>query len=202
VPASNAQTPTGSSPTGAAANGAPAGGADEFDAPRPQPASALSTDALSPDALSPDALSPDPLKTVAGTWFRPSEGAMSSCFCMRWGSFHEGIDLAGPMGSPIVSAGDGIVLDAGPAEGFGNWIVIQQANGDVTIYGHMFVVLVQPGEHVTAGEHIANIGDDGEATGPHLHFGVRQGGITGPYIDPVPWLRARGIVIGAWDPAA
>jgi murein DD-endopeptidase MepM/ murein hydrolase activator NlpD len=143
-----------------------------------------------------------PGKTVAGTWVRPSAGQESSCFCMRWGEMHEGIDLAGPLGSPIVAAGDGVVLDAGPASGFGLWVVIQQANGDVTIYGHMYHYFVTVGQHVKAGQHIADIGANGEATGPHLHFAVRQGGPTGPYVDPVPWLKARGVSVGAYNPDA
>jgi murein DD-endopeptidase MepM/ murein hydrolase activator NlpD len=142
-------------------------------------------------------------KTVAGTWIRPSAGEESSCFCMRWGEMHEGIDLAGPLGSPIVAVGDGVVLEAGPAAGFGHWIVVRQTNGDVTIYGHMYSVLVSAGEHVRAGQHIANIGADGESTGPHLHFGVMVGGFpNGHYIDPVPWLKARGINVGPYNPNA
>ncbi|MCW2523956.1 MAG: rane protein [Frankiales bacterium] len=141
-------------------------------------------------------------RTVAGTWVRPSEGEMSSCFCMRWGEMHEGIDLAGPLGSPIVAVGDGVVIEAGPSEGFGHWIVIQHSNGDVSIYGHMYSVLVSVGQVVHAGQLIAHIGADGEATGPHLHFGVRQGGMTGPYLDPVPWLTARGVAVGPYNPNA
>ncbi|HEY2042764.1 MAG TPA: M23 family metallopeptidase [Jatrophihabitans sp.] len=139
-------------------------------------------------------------RTVLGNWVLPSVGAISTCFCMRWGVFHEGIDLAGPLGAPIYAVGDGVVLDAGPAAGFGHWIVIQHSNGDVSIYGHMYSVLVSKGDQITAGEHIADIGADGQATGPHLHFGVRQGGPNGPYIDPIPWLRARGITIGSYNP--
>jgi len=121
---------------------------------------------------------------------------------MRWGIMHEGIDLAGPLGSPIVAAGDGVVIDAGPAEGFGMWIRIQHSNGDVTIYGHMYSVFVHVGEHVVAGQHIADIGANGQATGPHLHFGVQAGGPDGPYTDPVPWLRARGVDVGSYNPNA
>jgi murein DD-endopeptidase MepM/ murein hydrolase activator NlpD len=150
----------------------------------------------------PDLPTVQPGRTVPGTWFRPSVGAISTCFCMRWGVMHEGIDLAGPLGSPIVATGDGVVLEAGPAEGFGHWIVIQQDNGDVTIYGHMYTVLVSKGDRVMAGQHIANIGADGQSTGPHLHFGVRQGGPNGPYIDPIPWLRARGVDVGTYNPNA
>ncbi|MDQ1731752.1 MAG: hypothetical protein QOK10_1911, partial [Pseudonocardiales bacterium] len=120
----------------------------------------------------------------------------------RWGVMHEGIDLAGPLGSPIVAVGDGVVVEAGPSEGFGHWIVIQHSNGDLSIYGHMYTVLVSVGEHVTAGEHIADIGSDGQSTGPHLHFGVKRGGMSGPYIDPVPWLKARGIDVGPYNPNA
>jgi len=144
----------------------------------------------------------DPDKTVLGVWVRPSAGGMSSCFCMRWGVMHDGIDLAGPEGSPIVAVGDGVVLEAGPEAGFGHWIAIQHANGDVSIYGHMYSVLVSKGEHVVAGQHIADIGSDGYSTGPHLHFGVMPGHMGAPYIDPVPWLRARGVLVGPYDPNA
>ena len=137
-----------------------------------------------------------PGQTVPGTWILPNGGPMTSCFCMRWGTLHPGIDLAGKLGSPILAVGDGTVLQAGPAEGFGNWVVIQHANGDVSIYGHMKYFFVHAGQKVTAGEKIAVVGDQGFSTGPHLHFEVHQGGLAGPKIDPVPWLRARGIIVG------
>ena len=143
-----------------------------------------------------------PGKIVPGTWVRPSAGGESSCFCMRWGVMHDGIDLAGPMGSPIVAAGDGVVVAAGPAAGFGLWVVIQHANGDCSVYGHMYHYYVSVGQHVVAGQHIADIGDNGQSTGPHLHFGVMQGHYMGPYIDPVPWLKDRGIDVGPYNPDA
>lgn len=137
--------------------------------------------------------------TVAGTWVLPNTGPETSCFCMRWGTMHKGIDLAGKLGSPILAVGAGVVLKAGPASGFGNWVVIQHANGDVSIYGHMRYFFVHAGEHVTAGEKIALVGDQGFSTGPHLHFEVHRGGLAGPAINPVPWLRARGIKVGPLD---
>ncbi len=145
-------------------------------------------------------LNPD--KTVPGTWVRPSAGGESSCFCMRWGVMHDGIDLAGPMGSPILAVGDGVVVEAGPADGFGLWVVIRHSNGDLSVYGHMYHFYVTVGEHVVAGQHIADIGANGQSTGPHLHFGVMQGKLNGPYIDPVPWLKARGISVGPYNPDA
>ncbi|HEX5496273.1 MAG TPA: M23 family metallopeptidase [Mycobacteriales bacterium] len=128
-------------------------------------------------------------------WVRPGTGYLSSCFCARWGTFHYGIDLAAPFGSPIYAAGDGVVIKAGPASGFGQWVVIQHADGDVTIYGHMEKFLVHIGERVQAGQLIALVGSEGESTGPHLHFEVHIGGLDGRRVDPIPWLAARGVTI-------
>lgn len=141
-------------------------------------------------------------KAAASQWVRPSQGAESSCFCMRWGVMHQGIDLAGPLGSPILAAGAGTVVAAAPASGFGLWVVIRHDNGDCTVYGHMYHYYVSVGQRVSAGQHIADIGANGQSTGPHLHFGVMQGRMNGPYVDPIPWLRARGVEIGAYDPNA
>ncbi|MDQ1740681.1 MAG: hypothetical protein QOE53_2333 [Pseudonocardiales bacterium] len=144
-----------------------------------------------------------PAADVAGShWVRPSAGGESSCFCMRWGVMHDGIDLAGPLGSPILAVGDGVVVEAGPAAGFGLWVAIRHANGDYSIYGHMYQYYVTVGQHVRAGQHIADIGANGRSTGPHLHFGVAHSRPTGPYIDPVPWLKARGVDVGPYNPDA
>ena len=137
-------------------------------------------------------------KVVAGTWVIPTHGRYTSCFCSRWGSFHAGIDLAAPLGTPIVAVGDGTVIKAGPAGGFGNWIVVAHANGDVSIYGHMRHYFVKVGDVVHAGQTIAVVGAEGQSTGPHLHFEVHRGGLAGTKVDPVPWLRVRGVVVGAY----
>ena len=136
--------------------------------------------------------------TVAGTWIIPTHGRYTSCFCARWGTFHAGIDLAAPLGTPIVAVGSGVVLKAGPASGFGNWVVIRHGNGDVSIYGHMRHYFVAAGDVVHAGERIALVGSQGQATGPHLHFEIRRGGLDGTKINPIPWLRARGIRVGPY----
>jgi murein DD-endopeptidase MepM/ murein hydrolase activator NlpD len=121
---------------------------------------------------------------------------------MRWGVMHDGVDLAGPMGSPIVAVGDGVVVEAGPASGFGLWVVIRHDNGDYSVYGHMYHYFVTVGQHVRAGQHIADIGANGQSTGPHLHFAVMHGALRGPYVDPAPWLAARGIELGPYNPNA
>ena len=124
----------------------------------------------------------------------PIDGArFTSGFAGRWGTFHYGIDLAAPMRTPEYAAGDGVVLRAGPASGFGLAVYILHENGDVTVYGHMDKILVEPGQYVEAGETIALLGNRGQSTGPHLHFEVHQGGENGQRINPVPWLAERGV---------
>jgi murein DD-endopeptidase MepM/ murein hydrolase activator NlpD len=126
----------------------------------------------------------------------PVDGArFTSGYGSRWGTLHAGIDLAAPIGTPEYAAMDGVVLEAGPASGFGLAVYIQHKNGDVTVYGHMEKILVTAGQVVKAGDTIALLGNNGQSTGPHLHFEVHQGGINGTKIDPVPWLAARGVKV-------
>ncbi|RFU20929.1 M23 family metallopeptidase [Geodermatophilus marinus] len=126
----------------------------------------------------------------------PVAGArLTSGFGERWGRMHAGIDLAAPMRTPEYAAMDGVVLEAGPASGYGLVVYIQHENGDVTVYGHMDEILVQPGQVVRAGDTIALLGNRGQSTGPHLHFEVIVGGLGGQKVDPVPWLQERGVAI-------
>jgi hypothetical protein len=117
---------------------------------------------------------------------------VTSGFGGRDGGFHRGIDLAGPIGTPIVAACDGIVRKAGAADGFGLWIVIDHdINGEKysTVYGHVDTILVTEGQHVTAGQVIGTRGNRGsDTTGPHLHFEIWKGGRLdgGNAIDPGP----------------
>jgi murein DD-endopeptidase MepM/ murein hydrolase activator NlpD len=120
---------------------------------------------------------------------------LTSTFGPRWGTYHYGIDLAAPMHTPEYAAADGVVLRAGAASGFGLAVYVLHENGDVTVYGHMDEILVEPGQYVEAGETIALLGNRGQSTGPHLHFEVHQGGMNGKRIDPVPWLAERGVDI-------
>lgn len=125
-------------------------------------------------------------------WVRPNYGGISSPFAMRWGRMHEGVDLAGGYGSRIVAAVEGTVLYAGPESGYGRVVKILDWDGTQTWYGHMSQFLVKAGDRVQAGQPIALVGSAGDATGPHLHFEVRVGGVP---VDPVPFLAARGVRI-------
>ncbi|MDO5721609.1 MAG: M23 family metallopeptidase [Actinomycetaceae bacterium] len=106
---------------------------------------------------------------------------------------HAGADLAGPLGTPIYAAADGVVVDSAPQSGYGYWLRIRHEypDGEVfyTGYAHMYAqdVLVHEGDVVTAGQQVASIGNTGYSTGPHLHFEVHDSSDT-PF-DPIGWLQ-------------
>ncbi|MGY1708107.1 M23 family metallopeptidase [Geodermatophilus sp. SYSU D00758] len=127
---------------------------------------------------------------------RPVEGArLTTCFCMRWGVMHWGVDLAAPLGTPILAATDGVVIRAGRASGYGNAVYIQDPDGNVHVYGHMRYYSVQAGDIVHAGDQIAKIGNEGQSTGPHLHYQIHRGGQSGRAIDPEAFLAERGVSV-------
>ena len=136
----------------------------------------------------------DPALDISGPIRLPVEPgttAFTSHFGERWGTQHQGVDLAGPVGTKILAALDGRVVASGPASGFGNWIVIDsnvEGKPVSTVYGHMFAggLRVQAGQMVKAGDHIADIGNAGQSTGAHLHFEYWDGGRMqgGTAIDP------------------
>ncbi len=116
------------------------------------------------------------------TWPVPNAHNISSGYGWRtWSDgsreFHDGVDIAAPIGTPIVAATSGKVLYAGPASGFGDWIVMQSFGGLLEVYGHMYdwEIKVSPGQVVGEGQQIAAVGSNGFSTGPHLHFTVATG---------------------------
>ena len=125
----------------------------------------------------------------------PTQGRLTTCYCMRWGQMHYGLDLAAPLGTPIYSAADGVVLKAGRVSGFGNALYIQDADGNVHIYGHMRYYDVKAGDIVHAGDQIAKVGNEGYSTGPHLHYEIHRGDMNGRPLDPQDWLAERGVHI-------
>jgi murein DD-endopeptidase MepM/ murein hydrolase activator NlpD len=127
----------------------------------------------------------------------PTTGRVTSCYGSRWGTLHAGIDIAAPIGTPVFTPEDGIVLDAGPASGFGLAVYVQHGDGAITLYGHVNQFFVTPGQVVTAGQQIAEVGNRGQSTGPHLHFEVHTGGLYANRGNPTPWLEARGISLGS-----
>lgn len=117
----------------------------------------------------------------------PVNGWITSGFGKRISPFtgevttHKGIDVAAPLGTPITSPADGVVVFSGAKEGFGNYIMIAHGYGVVSSYGHNAQNMVQPGQTVSRGEQIATVGMSGRTTGPHLHYEVTVNGrITDP----------------------
>ncbi|MEB3031670.1 M23 family metallopeptidase [[Mycobacterium] nativiensis] len=121
----------------------------------------------------------------------PTQGAFTSNFGYRWGVLHAGIDIANAIGTPILAASDGVVIESGPSAGYGMLVKVRHSDGTVTLYGHINRSLVSVGERVMAGDQIAEMGNRGYSTGPHLHFEVLQNGTS--RIDPASWLAKRGI---------
>lgn len=121
----------------------------------------------------------------------PTRGAFISGFGGRWGAVHYGIDLANAIGTPIYAVTDGTVISSGPASGFGMWVRLLHPGGWISVYGHINRSLVHRGEEVRAGEQIAEMGNRGQTTGPHLHFEIWDP--NGKKLDPLPWLSQRGI---------
>ncbi|MGB3331346.1 MAG: M23 family metallopeptidase [Mycobacterium sp.] len=121
----------------------------------------------------------------------PTQGAFTSNFGYRWGVLHAGIDIANAIGTPILAASDGVVIESGASAGYGMLVKLRHSDGTVTLYGHINRSLVSVGERVMAGDQIAEMGNRGYSTGPHLHFEVLQNGTN--RIDPASWLAKRGI---------
>lgn len=133
----------------------------------------------------------------AGTWVRTSGFGMRVHPVTGEYRLHTGVDFAAPSGEHILAVADGRVAFAGPASGYGHVIVIEHTVGGqrvATGYAHMYAdgIHVKAGDTVTAGQYIADVGMDGYATGPHLHFEVRPGGADAAPVDPEPWLASNG----------
>ena len=115
----------------------------------------------------------------------------TSGFGRRWGRAHEGIDMAGPVGTPIHATGDGVVIYAGRQGAYGNLIKIQHELGVETRYGHLSRIRVKVGQRVSQGERIGDMGNTGRSTGPHLHYEVRM---KGRAVDPMSFIKAASNV--------
>jgi lipoprotein NlpD len=121
----------------------------------------------------PTKLSPPPEKS---RFIWPVEGTISSLFGVRDGRRHDGLDIAAPEGTTIRAAADGEVIFSGnQGTGYGNLLIIRHADNFITIYAHCLRNLVREGDRVEQGQEIALVGRTGRASGPHLHFEIREG---------------------------
>ena len=111
----------------------------------------------------------------------------TSSYGARWGRSHEGIDMAGPVGTPIFATGDGVVIYAGWQRGYGNLIKIQHELGTETRFGHLSKIRVKVGQKVSRGSQIGDMGNTGRSTGSHLHYEVR---VNGRAVNPMSFIKA------------
>lgn len=132
-----------------------------------------------------------------GTWVLTSPFGMRTHPITGEQKLHTGTDFAAPDGTPILAAADGLVTVAEFSGGYGGLIVIEHTidgHKVATAYAHMWQhgIHVHAGNHVTAGQHIGDVGSSGMSTGAHLHFEVRPGGTNGEAIDAAAWLNQHG----------
>jgi murein DD-endopeptidase MepM/ murein hydrolase activator NlpD len=111
---------------------------------------------------------------------------------------HEGIDFGAGWGTPILAAGDGVVAQAGPWGGYGNWLRIRHSEGWDTGYGHIsrYAAGIHPGAHVHQGQVVAYVGATGLATGPHLHYEIWK---NGQRVNPMSVKVPQGSVLAGAD---
>jgi murein DD-endopeptidase MepM/ murein hydrolase activator NlpD len=100
--------------------------------------------------------------------------------------FHEGMDIAAQIGTPVFATADGVVIKAGSEASYGDMVELSHGYGLKTIFGHNSRLNVKPGQHVKRGDIIAYVGDTGSSTGPHLHYEVRVNGLP---VNPVHYLN-------------
>jgi murein DD-endopeptidase MepM/ murein hydrolase activator NlpD len=130
-----------------------------------------------------------PVRTAA---FTSSFGVRSDPFG-RGAAMHAGIDLAGPVGTPIYATADGTVSEAGYNNGgYGNLIKLDHGRGIETRYGHLSTFTVRAGERVKRGQMIGRMGSTGRSTGSHLHYEVR---IDGRAVNPIPFMRSTDYLV-------
>ncbi|WP_406172468.1 M23 family metallopeptidase [Streptomyces sp. NBC_00996] len=140
----------------------------------------------------------------AASWVDPvKKYALSATFNQAggmWAHKHSGQDFAVPQGTEVVAAHGGTVVKAGgngagDGPAYGNAIVIKHGNGTYSQYAHLSRIDVRVGQVVATGQHIALSGNTGNSSGPHLHFEIRTTPNYGSAIDPVAFLRAKGVTV-------
>jgi len=122
----------------------------------------------------------------------PTKGRITDRFGMRrdpftgMRRFHNGVDLAAPVGTPVFAAMSGKVAMVGYNPTYGKYLILTHPEGFQTLYGHLDAFRVQKGESVRQGQRIADMGNSGYSTGSHLHFSIFR---RGEPIDPFEYLH-------------
>lgn len=107
---------------------------------------------------------------------------------------HNGIDIPGPVGTPIYATADGTVGRAQRLGGYGNYVEIEHGNAIQTRYGHLSAIAVVSGQRIRRGDILGYMGSTGRSTGSHLHYEVR---IAGAPVNPIPFVADDGVMVAA-----
>ncbi|MFB6849757.1 M23 family metallopeptidase [Streptomyces sp. NPDC056373] len=143
-------------------------------------------------------------KKAKPSWIDPvKKYTLSASFAQNggmWAHKHSGQDFAVPSGTQVLAAHGGTVVKAGgngagDGPAYGNAIVIKHGNGTYSQYAHLSKVEVRVGQIVKTGQEIARSGNTGNSSGPHLHFEIRTTPNYGSAVDPVKFLRAKGVTV-------
>ncbi|MFI7187885.1 M23 family metallopeptidase [Streptomyces anthocyanicus] len=143
-------------------------------------------------------------KKKAASWVDPvKKYELSASFAQNggmWAHKHSGQDFAVPIGTNVVAAHGGTVVKAGgngagDGPAYGNAIVIKHGNGTYSQYAHLSRINVKIGQIVKTGQSIAKSGNTGNSSGPHLHFEIRTTPNYGSAVDPVAFLRGKGVTV-------
>ena len=145
-----------------------------------------------------DSISAHRDRLVAMPSIMPTSGWLTSAFAsmrehpiLHYARPHEGIDVQAPLGAPIQSPGAGVVISTGWETGYGNTVEIDHGYGITTKFAHCSKILVRQGQRVKRGDLIAQVGNTGLATGPHLHYEVH---VHGQPVDPLRYVLPQVVV--------
>lgn len=106
-------------------------------------------------------------------------------------AMHAGLDIPGPIGTPVYATADGIVGRSGVAGGYGNLVTVNHGKGIETRYGHLSKILVAANTPVRRGQLIGLMGSTGRSTGSHLHYEVR---VDGTAVNPMPFMQNANVL--------
>ncbi|MFC4496033.1 transglycosylase family protein [Streptomyces ovatisporus] len=135
---------------------------------------------------------PSPAASAPVSGARPSTAYRASG--SNWSSgHHTGVDFAVPTGTTVKAVANAKVVSAGWADAYGYQVVLRHSDGRYSQYGHLSAISVRAGQTVNSGQRLGRSGSTGNATGPHLHFEIRTGPGYGTDIDPLGYLRGRGV---------
>ncbi|KIF05567.1 peptidase [Streptomyces sp. RSD-27] len=138
-------------------------------------------------------------KPASGGFGAPVDAGLGTAYHVAgssWSSgYHTGVDFPVATGTSIKAVGPGTVESAGWAGAYGYQVVIRHADGRYSQYAHLSALGVKAGQQVSGGQRIGRSGSTGNTSGPHLHFEMRTGPGYGSDIDPLKYLRGKGVDI-------